>query len=253
MTVCIIGSGNVAKAMVNAFVKNGITISAIVARNSKTGNTLAVKAKAHFFSYPIEVLPKADLYLLCVSDQAIDTIAKTLPNTHKIVAHTAGSVALNVLSQKFKNAGVFYPLQTLKFASTSLKKVPLCIEASNTSTEQKLMLLASKISNHTLMLNSENRLHLHLAAVVANNFTNHLYTQAYAYLQQYQIDFKLLLPLIDKTTKMIHEHLPKQLQTGPAVRNDTVTLKKHLALLDDNDSLKALYKTLTQSIQKMNS
>ncbi|HQV00700.1 MAG TPA: DUF2520 domain-containing protein [Bacteroidia bacterium] len=252
MTIGIIGSGNVANALAIAFAKNNVVVSAIIARNEITGNKLAQKAKASFYKFPINKLPKADVFLICVSDNALQTVIESLPRSSMLIAHTAGSVGLNLLAGKYKNAGVFYPLQTLKFANKNFKKIPICIEASNQVSENKLLKLASSISNKNIKLNSQQRLHLHLAAVITNNFTNHLYAQAHAYLEAHELPFQLLHPLIEKTAEMVFNTPPNKLQTGPAVRYDANTIKKQIALLDDNEALKKLYQLFTASIQKMN-
>jgi hypothetical protein len=91
-------------------------------------------------------------------------------------------------------------------------------------------------------------LKLHLAAVFCNNFVNHLYTLTEQYCHREGIEFRLLLPLIKETAVRLEEVSPSQSQTGPAVRNDRVTIDKHLKMLENHPQLQKMYTLLTDSI-----
>ena len=94
----------------------------------------------------------------------------------------------------------------------------------------------------------DQRLKLHLAAVIVNNFTNHLYALAADYCDNEQIDFKMLQPLIEETALRLREHLPRDVQTGPAIRKDMITIDKHLRILSEHPALKKIYLQMTDSI-----
>ena len=63
-----------------------------------------------------------------------------------------------------------------------------------------------------------------------------------------QLPFELLQPLIYETAKKIESLTPIESQTGPARRNDLKTIEKHLHLLD-HSPYKELYITITKAIQ----
>jgi predicted short-subunit dehydrogenase-like oxidoreductase (DUF2520 family) len=108
--------------------------------------------------------------------------------------------------------------------------------------------LAFSISNRVVELDSEKRLYLHLAAVIANNFTNHLLAQSEKILKLQQLPFDLLKPLVEETVKKAFEGSPFKNQTGPAVRNDQTTIQKHLEMLSEDEKLRELYQIITAHI-----
>jgi len=253
MRITLIGSGNVATQSGKAFQKAGHTILKVISRNEISGKALAKKLKCDFSSSYNDKKNLSDLFLIAVKDAQIAEVAKALNKTESIVAHTSGSIGADVFKSKFKNHGVFYPLQTIKLnRDVNFKNVPVCLEASNAKTEQALFKLAQSVSGTIYFLNSEQRLRTHLAAVFANNFTNHLYTLAEKILMQNDLPFELIKPLIEQTAKNIQQSRPSENQTGPAVRNDKVTIEKHLLLLSNEKEMQRIYKLMTDSIFKSN-
>ena len=207
--------------------------------------------------YPKEVaitdqlghLEEADVYLVALSDDAIPITANELAPLKGIVAHTAGSVPMDVLKHH-TNQGVFYPLQTFsKNRAVDFKSIPICIEANNDQNKETLTKLAHAIGENIHYINSTQRMGLHTAAVFVNNFTNHLYQVGAQICEEQEVPFDLLRPLIAETAVKIESITPKEAQTGPALRNDRTTLQKHMDQLS-NPVFKNLYLTLTESIQK---
>jgi predicted short-subunit dehydrogenase-like oxidoreductase (DUF2520 family) len=250
MKVVVIGSGNVAYYLASLLAQSKHTLLQIAGRNKKTVSLLARKLKCSFTIDIKTVDQTADIFIIAVNDDSIIDVAKQLPETDKIVLHTSGSTSLDVLS-KFKNAGVLYPIQSLNKQSAALEKnITFCIEASNLKTEKTLSQLGKSIGNKIVKLNSNKRLKLHLAAVVVNNFVNHLYVLSHDFLDKSKIDFSLLLPLIERTGKKVVVAHPQKVQTGPAMRNDQHTIKKHIALLQDDPVLKKFYSQFSRDIHQ---
>ena len=150
------------------------------------------------------------------------------------------------------NIGVLYPLQSFsKKTKISFSSVPLLIEASNGETLQQLKILAASLSKDINEVNSTNRLKIHVAATMVNNFTNHLYYLSNDFLTKEKSDyFHLLLPLIKQTAKKIKTNKPSDVQTGPAKRGDEKTIKKHLQVLEKYSEQKKVYELFTSLIKK---
>ena len=247
MQIVIIGSGNVAFHLAKAFTEAQINISQIFGRN-----TTELQKISEQFSIPFstETLADADLYIISVSDSSIAEVSSLIQNENALVTHTSGSVSREALSGNFRKS-VFYPLQTFsKSKNLDYSKIPFFIDAENENDEEILKNLASKISKNVMLANDEKRKYIHLTAVFACNFVNHLYARAKEISDSQGIPFDYFLPLIDETTQKIHELEPKLAQTGPAIRNDEKVLKLHESLLTDEEKLK-IYKTLNESIKKM--
>ena len=218
--IVILGNGNVATHLSEALLNAGYSVVQLWRRG--------------------EVLRDADLYFIAVSDDAIEEVVALIPEG-KFFAHTSGSVELS-------KGGVFYPLQTFsKNIEMDWTDTPILIEANEKNLEQILLEAAKKISTNVHLVNTEKRRQLHLAAVFACNFTNHLWTISEDLLNKKGIPFNLLKPLIYQTFRKIEDHSPRNVQTGPAIRNDLKTQKKHRNLLSSNHS--EIYDILSKSIQ----
>jgi predicted short-subunit dehydrogenase-like oxidoreductase (DUF2520 family) len=195
---------------------------------------------------------EADVYIVSVSDNAIHNIAEQLQLNNKIVLHTAGSIGKSILQKCSSNYGVLYPLQSLnKLNSGEYTVIPLLIDGNNKHTIELIMQLASSISNNVSIANDEERMNLHLAAVIVNNFTNHLYLLANNYCDTNGVDFKKLQPLIEETAQRLRHATPKEVQTGPAIRKDSATLTRHLDLLKNDKRLHFIYLKLSESIMDL--
>ncbi|GAC1589358.1 MAG: DUF2520 domain-containing protein [Hymenobacter sp.] len=197
-------------------------------------------------------LPPADVYFLAVPDAAVaPLLAATTWPAGALVAHVAGALPLRVFAgQPAVRGGVFYPLQTFSPGrAIDWPAVPLCIEANDPAAEATLLALARSLSPHVRRLDSAQRLQLHVAAVFANNFTNHLLGIADALLAEAALPPALLAPLVRETVEKALTQPPFTVQTGPAARHDAPTLAAHRAALATHPAWRALYDQLTASIQ----
>ncbi len=244
--ITIIGSGNVAQHLIKAFTKSELVeIVQVYARKKEALSSLIEFDK---ITSDFEELQESDLYIIAVSDKAIADVSKQLPFQNRIVVHTSGAASLDVLDTKNRK-GVFYPLQTFsKNKEIDFSIIPLCLEAENTFDFRVLETVAKSISNAVFAINSDQRKALHVAAVFVNNFTNHLYHIGQEICEEHQVPFEILRPLIQETAEKINTLNPGDAQTGPAKRNDLVTIDAHLAYLT-SENQKNIYKLITQSIQ----
>ena len=230
ISVLIIGKGNVAFHLYNAFNNiDEITVTQISSRN-------------------LALIPNADVTIIAVSDDAIAEVSSKIDNS--LVVHTSGSFKMTDLENK-NNKGVFYMLQTFsKDKNIDFSKVPFCLEAENENDYLLLDKLAKLIGNQVYNINSKQRKALHVAAVFVNNFTNHMFTIGNDICKENDVPFEILQPLIEETASKIISLSPREAQTGPAIRKDKKTIKNHLNLLDKNQQ--KIYKLLTKSIQNGN-
>lgn len=254
--VCIIGAGNVASHMAINLHKAGFLINGIFSRNIMNAQYLAEQTECAYATNRISKLPVSDAYIFSVKDsileKLVDDLSKTGIATNAIVIHTAGSVPLSLLSQRFTKSAVIYPMQTIsKDRNLNFQEVPLFIEASNISVQKKIEGLCRTLSNHVTVLSSEQRRKLHLSAVFACNFVNHCYALAFKLLSDASISPTFLLPLIDETAKKVHCMSPTDAQTGPAVRWDENVIAQQIESLSDSPEMQEVYKIMSQSIHKL--
>jgi predicted short-subunit dehydrogenase-like oxidoreductase (DUF2520 family) len=250
MKIILIGSGNLATHLAVALKASGYEIAQIFSRTLENAESLAEKTDATYTDEIEQINGNADLYIFSVKDDVLPEILEKMPKTTGIWAHTAGSVSTNIFSPYTDNYGAIYPLQTFsKNRPLNFTDIPVFIEGSNSETAHFLETVAKSISKNVQILSSEKRQYLHLAAVFASNFTNHLYTLSAEILEKEGISFDVLKPLITETAKKAVEIPPKVAQTGPAVRFDETVMNKHLDLLRD-ENMKNIYKILSESIYK---
>ncbi|QQV02599.1 MULTISPECIES: Rossmann-like and DUF2520 domain-containing protein [Chryseobacterium] len=246
MQTVIIGSGNVAYHLAKAFKQNNIPLSQIFGRNQ---NELQKISSELNIPYSTQDLEDADLYIISVNDQSIEEVSGIISKKNCLVAHTSGSLPKEILAGEYRKSS-FYPLQTFsKSKFLDYRKIPFFIETENWEDQQLLTELASKISANVMESTHEKRKYIHLTAVFACNFVNHLFARAKEISDSQDIPFDYFLPLIDETIQKIHEIDPKSAQTGPAVRNDQRVLQLHEQLLKE-ESL-TIYRTINNSIKKM--
>ena len=247
MKIVIIGSGNVAYHLAKAFQQNKIPDSQIFGRNE---NDLKFISNQLQIPFSTDYLEDADLYFICVSDSSIGKVSKMITKENCLVAHTSGSLPKEILEGNYRKAS-FYPLQTFsKSKEINYAEIPFFVESDDEQDVELLKNLALEVSEKVMVSTYEKRKYIHLTAVFACNFVNHLFARAKEISDSQEIPFDYFLPLIKETTEKIEILEPKLAQTGPAIRNDERVLKLHEALIDDEEQLK-IYKIMNESIKKM--
>lgn len=251
ISVIVVGSGNVASSFCRLVHESKeLLLIAIIARNEEKGIALATKYGTSYYSIDSKGFPQADLIIIAVNDAAITEVAKLKFQGSPILVHTAGAISKEVLQPYAKEYGVLYPLQSLSTKDKTVNEVPILFEGNNEMVTAKLANVATQLSSIYFEVADEERLKYHLSAVFINNFSNHLFTMAYDYCTKNNLDFSLLLPLLKATANKITASSPLILQTGPAVRNDKVTIDRHLKLLNGEKEMMEVYELFTELIVK---
>jgi len=245
----IIGSGNVATQLGLALLQSNIAVKEVWSRNYQHAKRLSSTLKSNHLDALNKLDDNIDFCFICVKDDAIANIVAQLHFQQALVVHTSGSTSLKLLANCSTHIGVLYPVQT--FSQTqyvSCKSIPLAIGANSSEALDLLRSVAEKLSTTILTLNSEQRKQLHLAAVIASNFSNYMYAMAEQLLKNHQIPFDVLKPLILETAQKIQSSSPLQTQTGPAIRGDVNIIAQHLAMLKDAPHTQLLYQMISERI-----
>ena len=250
--ISFIGAGNVAWHLAPALDNAGYKVAQVYSRDIKHARQLVERL------YEAEIQENLDfseshsrLFIIAVSDAAIEEIATeiVLPES-SVVVHTSGSQPLSILGYlPTDNIGVFYPLQTFtREREISFENLPICIEGQNNETQALLHSIAESLTNKVYRVDSIDRKTLHLAAVFACNFTNHMYTIARQLLERKGLEFEMFLPLISETVNKSLTFGPEMSQTGPAVRNDLAVIEDHVQYLSYDEQLSTIYRNLSEHI-----
>ena len=249
MRIIMIGAGNAATVLCRCIIQSGHEVIQVFSRSRDHAASLAKELNTPFTNKPEEIQQDGDIYIAAIPDNALGELGKWLYLRNQLIVHTAGSMSIRILENVSKNHGVLYPLQTLNKQIKKLPRIPFLIDGNTVEDRTLLFDFAKSLSDDVTMADDQQRIHMHLAAVIVNNFTNHLFDLAQQLCNQHKLDFNMLMPLIEQTVSRLNLSNPADLQTGPAVRKDQSTIEKHLQLLENNPDLQKLYKIFTSSIQ----
>ena len=247
--VSFIGSGNVATHLAKGFFEKGLHIKQVFSLNLSKAELLANAVNAEGID-DITLLEAqdVDLIILSVKDDIIEEIAQSFDSRNATVVHTSGTVSMKSLSTHKKH-GVVYPLQTFsKFKEMDLSNIPFCVEGNSKHVCIELIDFSAVISNDVRKVDSLVRKSIHLAAVFACNFTNHMLAVGDRILQESKQDISILKPLVEETIKKALSSNPEEVQTGPAIRKDYDVIEQHINRLEANPLLQNIYKDITESI-----
>jgi predicted short-subunit dehydrogenase-like oxidoreductase (DUF2520 family) len=246
LKVVIIGTGKVAQHLFDALISGSVVkVVQVIGRRPDALHRFKNVTTGLMADGPVL---QADVYIIAVSDGAIAEVAQLLKPGNGLVVHTSGGIPIDDLLSH-ERRGVFYPLQTFSSdRAVDFGKVPICIEARYPKDLELLHKLASSISSMIYEIDTAHRKHLHVAAVFANNFTNHMYVLANQICEENGLPFDMLKPLILETAKKIEHDSPLLVQTGPAIRHDAAVMQLHAELLGTG-TRRAIYELISKSIQ----
>lgn len=250
--IVFVGAGNLAVNLAKALCRKNFRIAQVYSRTAESASSLAEITGAGWTTDPHHITREAGLYIVAVSDAALPGLLPRIAgqNPGALLVHTAGSIPIDIWKDTAATRyGVFYPLQTFsRQRETDFAEIPIFIEANRPEDAGTLREIAGKLSGRVIETGSGQRKDIHLAAVFACNFTNHMYTLAADVLKRQNLPFDLLLPLIDETARKVHSLSPEEAQTGPAVRGDGNVMAAHLELLKDEPDKEKIYRMLSESI-----
>lgn len=252
LRIAILGTGNVAWHLARTLENKGHVISHIYDREIDKAEKFALD---YFNASTSDSLDLADinaaLFIMAIADDSIEEVAQELKlPAEATLAHTSGTIPLNSLGYaQTHNIGVFYPLQTFsKGKDLDFADIPICIEGESDETVELLRGIANSISSSVHLLDSNQRKAIHLSAVFACNFTNHMFSISKGILESNSLDFDLLKPLIVETLNKSFDIGPENAQTGPAKRGDMETLDKQFESLSNDPQVADIYKLISQNI-----
>ena len=252
LKIALVGAGNVATHFGKAFKDNGYIVAQVYSRTEDSAKQLADMLGVSYTVDLDQMVRDADIYLVSVKDSAMESLLPQVArlNPDALFLHTAGSVDMDVWKGLARRYGVVYPLQTLsKARPVDFRNVPCLVEANNDADLKLLLSIDKQLTGKELQADSEMRRTLHLAAVFACNFTNHMYAICdYLFKKDGRIPFSVVLPLIDETARKVHQLTPDEAQTGPARRYDENIINKHLDMLKDEPELAKIYELVSRDI-----
>ena len=252
--IVLIGAGNVATHLGVSLQQKGCEVVQVYSRTPESASLLAGILNVPYVTSLSEVACDADIYIVALKDAVFQELLPAIVKGREkaLFVHTAGSLPMSLWEGAVSNYGVLYPMQTFsKQRAVNFEEVSFFVEASGAEDLKTLKEIAGLLSPRVYEANSEQRKYLHLSAVFACNFANHMYALSAHLLKQQNLPFEAMLPLIDETARKVHELLPQDAQTGPAVRDDRNVMSSHMDLLSDEPGIRELYEKISESIYRM--
>ncbi len=248
LRLAFIGAGHLAHHLAPAFENAGHKVLAVNSRSTTSAQGLLNRLyEAEICDLDFHGLD-LDMIFLTVPDDQIASISQLI-DKQAILVHCSGAKPLSAIQNGHEQAGVFYPIQTFrKDKKLTFEHIPIGVEGTKPAIQKTLLQMARVLSKQAFVLNSNDRAKLHMAAVFASNFTNHMFTIAADIMNESKLDFSLLAPLLEETVHKAVKLGPHQAITGPAVRGDLRTLDFHHELLASHKNRQAIYRFLSQEI-----
>jgi len=250
--IALIGSGNVATWVASKLADSKeFAIGQVYSRSLDHARALADRVGAEAIDDLRNLNPACDVYLFALRDDAYPDILKEVPFRMPVALHTAGSVSQQMFERYADTYGVVYPLQTLSKGMDFEKvKVPLCVESDHLGDQKDMVMrLVAELSDLHCAMAEKQRAVAHLAAVFACNFSNALCDIADELLRKEGFSLELLMPLMEQTLDKLKIMSPKEAQTGPAARRDTVVMGRQMMALSDSH-MRQVYEALSTYIME---
>ena len=252
LKIAILGAGNLAWNLAPALEDAGHEITEVYARDLQKAKEITERI---YTATPKDELDfsesSAELFILAIKDDALSEVAdQVILPEGSVLVHTSGAIPMEVLAQSSASyVGVFYPLQSFtKGKKVDFEEVPFLLESEDEGSLQLLKKVAKSLSQLVYILRGKDRQAVHVAAVFASNFTNHMLRIAEDILHRQGLDPELLKPLIIESISKSLQLGARKAQTGPAIREDYETLETHHHFLAYNEQLAEIYRLISQDI-----
>jgi predicted short-subunit dehydrogenase-like oxidoreductase (DUF2520 family) len=250
--IAVLGAGNVAWHLAPALESAGHEVTEVYARDISE----AIKITERLYSSEAKddldfSESEAEIFILAVKDLAIPEVAdEVILPEGSILVHTSGPMPLDVLGYSSASyTGIFYPLQSFTIGrKIDFEDVAFLLECEDEESLQKLRALAKSLSSLNYIVKSKDRKAIHVAAVFASNFSNHMIRISEEIMRRQGLDFEMLKPLIIEQISKTLQIGAKKAQTGPAIREDYETLEEHHQFLNYNEEIAEIYRLISQDI-----
>lgn len=250
MQFSIIGTGNMAWFLANKLTIAGHQCNYVYGRNPEQATLLANKINSKPTDRIRDIKDENDAVIIAVTDSSIAEIAPRIIADEAVIIHTSGFAGTDILREA-RHYGVLWPIYSIvKNNLPAHRNIPCAVEANDTHSKLIIRNLAHALSDVVFEANHQQRQWLHLAAVIGNNFTNHLMAIDEMICKEQGIDFAHLRPILQQTFDRVQGISPIELQTGPAARNDRQTMDAQVQLLAKHPEWKEIYTAVSDSIRR---
>ncbi len=256
--VFVLGAGRVGTALARAFTAAGVEVVGLHGRKAQSApDVVSAGTLPAAFS-------RATVVLVTVRDPQLEEVLGSLASAPlapgAVVLHVSGSAepkAFAALRAKGHPCGTMHPL--LAFADPA--RAAASIGAAwfgldgDARAREAAASLAAALGSRTLEIPAGEKVRYHAAAVFASNFPALLMASGEALFAQIGIGADdaraALMPLFSAGADNVRAKPSAQALTGPIVRGDVETVKRHMAALAATPELLALYRALSSAAVRL--
>jgi predicted short-subunit dehydrogenase-like oxidoreductase (DUF2520 family) len=238
--------GKVGVSLARLLHERGYRIAALYSRSTDKATQLARIVGAVPAASPQDVIALADLTLLTVPDDALDSVAGALTGASwdgRAVVHTSGVhsartlEALYALGAETGSLHPAFPFASVDQALTGLPGATFAVEAQADHLRGWLSDMVSSLGGQVIVLTPDSKARYHAALVIASNYLVTLYDVARSLLESVgassDASAGALNALMQAALHNVAALGPVDALTGPLVRGDLGTVAAHLTALED--------------------
>jgi predicted short-subunit dehydrogenase-like oxidoreductase (DUF2520 family) len=176
-----------------------------------------------------EPIPDVDVVLLCVPDDAIASVAASVP-PGPLVGHCSGATTLDVFDGR--EGFSLHPLMSVPTGSTPdvLRGAGAAVDGTSERALEIAHRFAAALGMNAVHVNAEDRAAYHAAGAIASNFLVALETCAERLAASCGVTREQLAPLVLATAEQ-WARMGAQALTGPIARGDNGTVERHRAVI----------------------
>lgn len=248
-TIAIVGPGRVGTSIGIALHNADYRIIGLASRSR--GDSSLFSVCKNFSTSPYKVTALADIVLLTVPDDAIESVCRKIANLGgfkdgSLVIHTSGALSSEILSSaKGCKYLSIHPVKVFpSLCSVSLKETYFSIEGNDTDTGIRIV---KDIGGIPFLINKEDKLLYHAVLSFSSSHLTGLIGLEMSILKRMGLNEKLATLLAKDALEAINEKGIKTAFSGPVRRIDKGTIKKEMeALKSTSTTALDTYRLLTR-------
>ena len=262
MKIGIIGAGKVGCSIGKYLTEHGFSVAGYCSKSRKSVEEAATFTNTKACDSLAELVAESTILFLTTPDGALESVWNELKKEsiqNKIVCHFSGSLSSDLFSNREEygvSAASFHPMYAFSDKFTSYRQLNtarLTMEGSSKAVKVMQELFGDELHHKIFMLKASDKVKYH-AAAFASNYVVGIFDVALGLLKDCGFTdedaVSLLGPLTMGNVKSVIENGTLEALTGPVIRNDTGTVKKHIEALEGTDALK-IYKSVGERLVKM--
>lgn len=276
LKIGFIGPGKVGVNLGRYFTHNNLYVSGFYGENSDTAKEASIITNSKWYENIEDIMKESNIIFITTPDDIISIIDKKLSKfdlKDKCVCHCSGSLKSNILSNVKSAGALIYSIHPIFAFSNKnmnirdLEKIYFSIEGDKLSNEYesnlndnsmytsdlKIITLMKKLPNKYFIRNKESAAKYHLSNVIVSNLVLSLIEIGTCYLKSFNLNeeeaLEAIKPLVYGNINSIFEKGFLNSLTGPIVRGDLETIKKHKSVI--NEGHEKLYDILSLNLLKL--